>query len=110
MDLLWGKFIAIPEEQVNQVEHLQTFNIGGVEIKALHSPGHASHHIAYAIGEQDIVCGDVGGIRITGGPPVPPCPPPDIDLVAWRNSIDILLEEKPKTLHVAHFGLSLIHI
>jgi len=103
MDTLWGKFLPIPEENLISLDHEQVIVIGGKKIKALYSPGHADHHLAYSTSEG-IVCGDVAGIRIEAGPPVPPCPPPDIKLDAWRESIDILMKENPETLHVAHFG------
>ena len=103
MDLLWGKFMPTPAENLVIAEHGQVFEIGGKTIKTLHSPGHANHHAAYATAEG-IVCGDVAGICIATGPPIPPCPPPDIDFDIWRKSIDTLLAENPDTLHIAHFG------
>jgi hypothetical protein len=35
---------------------------------------------------------------------LPPTPPPDIDLVAWRESIDRLEAMQPDTLFLTHFG------
>ena len=103
MDILWGKFKPTPEENLEVVEHNQVFHIGGKQIRALHSPGHANHHAAYAT-DEGMVCGDVAGICIATGPPMPPCPPPDINFDFWRKSIEILINENPKTLHIAHFG------
>ena len=103
MELLWGKFMPTPEENLVIAKHKQVFDIGGKKIKVLHSPGHANHHAAYAT-DEGIVCGDVGGICIATGPPIPPCPPPDISFEKWRKSIDILLAEKPDIVHIAHFG------
>ncbi len=103
MDLLWGKFMPTPEKNLVVAAHNQAFEIGGKNIKVIHSPGHANHHAAYAT-EEGIVCGDVGGIRIAKGPPIPPCPPPDIHFDKWRESIDLLLQEQPQILHIAHFG------
>jgi hypothetical protein len=34
----------------------------------------------------------------------PPCPPPDIDLEAWVDSLDRIRECNPSCLHLAHFG------
>ena len=45
--------------------------------RVAYTPGHASHHVSYlheATGTAFV--GDVGGVRIDGGPIVPPTPPP----------------------------------
>lgn len=103
MDLLWGQFEPTSKERLVIAEHGQHFEIGNQTIKALHTPGHAVHHIAWNT-SAGVVCGDVAGIRIGAGPAMPPCPPPDVNLSHWRESIDILLDEEPNTLFIAHFG------
>ena len=35
---------------------------------------------------------------------MPPTPPPDIDLEAWRESADRILAWDPDTLFLTHFG------
>jgi len=35
---------------------------------------------------------------------MPPTPPPDIDLEAWRASVDRILQWDPDTLFLTHFG------
>ena len=37
-----------------------------------------------------LISGDVAGVRINLGFIVPPCPPPDINIEDWKNSINIL--------------------
>jgi hypothetical protein len=49
--------------------------------------------------------GDVAGIRRGSGAYIlPPAPPPDIDLEAWRASADVILAWEPDTLFLTHFG------
>src|SRR5262249_31652782 len=49
--------------------------------------------------------GDTAGIRRGSGTFVlPPAPPPDIDLEAWRKSGDLILAWDPETLFLTHFG------
>jgi hypothetical protein len=36
---------------------------------------------------------------------VPPCPPPDIDVEAWEQSIEKVLAWQPDALFLTHFGL-----
>jgi glyoxylase-like metal-dependent hydrolase (beta-lactamase superfamily II) len=43
-------------------------------------------------------------VRIGGGPVIAPTPPPDIDLDAWRASLDAIESWSPARLAVTHFG------
>lgn len=103
MDELWGDMKAIPANQLIEVEDQQTFNIGDMTIKSLHTPGHAKHHIAWQVGDV-IFTGDIAGVRIDQGPVVPPCPPPDINLEDWKNSIQIIKNANPSTLYLTHYS------
>jgi glyoxylase-like metal-dependent hydrolase (beta-lactamase superfamily II) len=103
MDHLWGDMQAIPEDKLIAVEDGTEFDFGNVKVKALHTPGHAVHHIAWQVGEH-IICGDVAGIKINGGPVVPPCPPPDINIEDWKDSIALLRKAQPEVLWLTHFG------
>jgi len=105
MDRLWGTLKPIPADQLIQVDHQDAIKIGALQIKALHTPGHAKHHISWRI--KDIIfTGDVAGVCINDGPVIPPCPPPDINIEAWLESIDILeAEEDVLAYYLTHFGL-----
>lgn len=103
METLWGEMHPIPADQLVAIEDNTVLELGGHRLKALHTPGHASHHIAWAV-EDIIFSGDVGGVQIAGGPVVAPCPPPDIDLEAWQHSINRLRAESPNRLYLTHFG------
>jgi glyoxylase-like metal-dependent hydrolase (beta-lactamase superfamily II) len=101
MDHLWGPFLAVPEENVRVLEGGETLD-GGWEV--LYTPGHASHHVTY-LREGTAFCGDVGGVRIAPGAfPMPPTPPPDIDVEKWHASLDLIAERGPERLAVTHFG------
>ncbi len=103
MEELWGKMEGIDADRIEEVADRQKLSIGGHEWIAHHTPGHASHHIAWQIGNTVFV-GDVGGCRIASGPVVPPCPPPDIDAVAWRTSIERLRSLKAEAFYLTHYG------
>ena len=103
MDVLWSEVKAIPESRVHTVGHLEEFKIGETLLVALHTPGHAKHHIAWQINDE-IFCGDVAGVKIANGPVVPPCPPPDINIEDWIASIDFVLARNPSKIHLTHFG------
>ena len=103
MDQLWGKMEGIAEENLKQMDHLEKVTIGEHSFMALHTPGHAKHHIAWEWG-RTVFTGDVAGVKIGDGPVVPPCPPPDINIEDWKNSIDLILERNPEKLVLTHFG------
>jgi glyoxylase-like metal-dependent hydrolase (beta-lactamase superfamily II) len=103
MDVLWGQMNPVPEDRLFQVEHNEILTIGNTQFCALHTPGHARHHIAWQV-EKTIFTGDVAGVKIENGPVVPPCPPPDIHLEHWNQSIELLLEKNPESLYLTHFG------
>lgn len=104
MEKLWGTMEPISLDQLIPLPHLSHTNLGDTNVQALHTPGHAIHHLAFAI--NDIVfSGDVAGVRIGKGPVVPPCPPPDIHIEDWRASIELIRQLKPSELYLTHFGL-----
>lgn len=103
MESLWGEMKKIDPEQISPVEDRQQLAVGGVDWTAHHTPGHASHHIAWQLGDR-VFTGDVGGVKIMGGPVVPPLPPPDIDLEAWRASIMRLKSLSVRSFYLTHYG------
>ena len=103
MEILWGKMEPIDQNALRPVDHGETIEIGDKSIKAWHTPGHANHHIAGQI-EKELFCGDVAGVRIGKGPVVPPCPPPDINLEKWEESISLIKDLRPEKLYLTHFG------
>ncbi len=102
MDRLWGEVAPVPADNV--------VALGGGEVvegfEVAHTPGHASHHVAYLHADSgDAYVGDVAGVRITRGElTVMPTPPPDIDLDAWRRSLDVVRAWGPSALCLTHFG------
>lgn len=109
MDALWGEMRPVPRGQLHPIDGSglsggEELNLGGVSLEAVATPGHAVHHLAWIAGE-DLFCGDVGGIRLSGAQsPRAPTPPPDIDLEAWRDSIARLRARPVRALYLTHFG------
>jgi glyoxylase-like metal-dependent hydrolase (beta-lactamase superfamily II) len=103
MDKLWGPMESIDEHLLVPVDDKQEVTIGDLTFTAIHSPGHAIHHIAWKLSDV-IFTGDVGGVKIENGPVVPPCPPPDIHIEDWKASIKKILIHHPKELYLTHFG------
>lgn len=108
MDRLWGEVKPVPLKQLRIVEGGETIAAAGREIKIEYTPGHASHHVSYLDTAARVAfVGDTAGIRRGAGTYVmPPTPPPDIDLEAWRVSEGKILGWDPETLFLTHFGPS----
>lgn len=104
MERLWGNMEPVEEILLVAADDQDVLNIGGLEIKVHYTPGHAVHHNAYQIGKI-IFTGDVGGVKISNGPVVPPCPPPDINVELWLKSIEKLKNLNPEKLYLTHFGI-----
>lgn len=103
MDILWGTLKPIPADQIIAVEHGQTYQVGDTEIIVWNTPGHAVHHVAYQIG-QSLIAGDVAGAKIGDGPITPPCPPPDINIDDWMDSIALIEKLDLTEVYLSHFG------
>ena len=106
MEPLWGEFLPVPAERVRVLAGGETIAAGGRELQVAYTPGHASHHVSYFDGSGRVAfVGDTAGIRRTSSTYVmPPTPPPDIDLEAWRSSAERILAWDPDTLFLTHFG------
>ncbi len=104
MERLWGKFAPIGCERVRVLEDNDVVRVAPFEIRAIATPGHASHHHVYHW-DDNIFGGDVAGVRMGNGPPVPPFVPPELDIEAWRESIAKIRTLTPAKLYLPHFGL-----
>lgn len=101
---LWGELHAIPSDQLHTLENGEKITLGDTPFIAWHTPGHAVHHLSIQI-EKELIAGDVAGVKIgDGGLVVPPCPPPDINIEHWINSIGVLEELDLDTVYLTHFG------
>jgi glyoxylase-like metal-dependent hydrolase (beta-lactamase superfamily II) len=101
MDRLWGEVLPVPADRIRVVG-------GGDSLGPFHvayTPGHASHHVSYLHEPTGwAFTGDVTGVRIGEGSVLAPTPPPDIDLEAWRASLDLIESWSPRSIAVTHFG------
>jgi glyoxylase-like metal-dependent hydrolase (beta-lactamase superfamily II) len=101
MERLWGEVLPVPAERLRVLrggEALGPFRVA-------YTPGHASHHVSYLHEPTGrAFTGDVAGVRIDDGCVLAPTPPPDVDLRAWRASLDLIEAWRPRSLAVTHFG------
>ena len=105
MDRLWGEFAAVPDANLVSLSGGESIEAGGRTLEVAYTPGHASHHVSYFDPSSGLAfVGDVAGVCALGGYVLPPTPPPDIDMEAWRVSVDRILAWSPSTLFLTHFG------
>jgi glyoxylase-like metal-dependent hydrolase (beta-lactamase superfamily II) len=106
MDRLWGAFEPVPDARVREIDDGAVIRVGRRRLVALHTPGHAVHHVALHDPDRgDVFTGDVAGVRLDRLRYVrPPTPPPDIDLDAWRASVARLRALRARRLLLTHFG------
>jgi glyoxylase-like metal-dependent hydrolase (beta-lactamase superfamily II) len=106
MERLWGEMRPVPASRVRTLHGEERIAVAGRTLDVAYTPGHASHHVSFFDRESGIAfVGDTAGIRRGQGNYIlPPTPPPDIDLEAWRRSADLILAWDPDTLFLTHFG------
>jgi glyoxylase-like metal-dependent hydrolase (beta-lactamase superfamily II) len=104
MERLWGRIAPVPEERVRILQDNDVVRVAPFELRAIATPGHASHHHVYHW-DDNIFGGDVAGVRLGGGPPAPPFVPPELDIEAWQESIEKIRALNPVKLFLPHFGL-----
>ena len=103
MERLWGRNAPVPAERLKILEDNEVVHVPPFEIRAIATPGHASHHHVYHWNET-VFGGDIAGVRIGNGPPIPPFVPPELHVEAWRESIAKIRKLKASHLYLPHFG------
>jgi len=106
MERLWGEILPVPEERVVILDDESMLRIGSRILKALYTPGHASHHLAYHDAESGVIfTGDVAGARLNEAEYLrPPTLPPEVDLTLWRQSVTRLRSLRARRLYLTHGG------
>ena len=104
MGKLWGEMRPIPADKVKVTDDRTAVRVGQFEVRSLDTPGHASHHNIYHW-DDNIFGGDVAGVRLNDGPPVPPFVPPELHIESWLESIERMRALQMTRLCLPHFGL-----
>lgn len=102
MERLWGDVPPVPADRLRVLDGGEVLG----PFRVAYTPGHASHHVSYLHTPSGCAfTGDVTGVRIGAGPVLAPTPPPDIDLPAWRASLELIAGWHPASLSPTHFGV-----
>jgi glyoxylase-like metal-dependent hydrolase (beta-lactamase superfamily II) len=103
LEKLWGRVAAVPADRVRGLEDGEIIQLPPFEIRAIATPGHASHHHVYHW-DDHVFGGDIAGVRIGRGPPIPPFVPPELHIESWHDSIAKIRALNAAQLYLPHFG------
>jgi glyoxylase-like metal-dependent hydrolase (beta-lactamase superfamily II) len=104
MERLWGEMKPVAQVQVRVTDDRAPVRVGQFEVQPIATPGHASHHNVYHW-DDHLFGGDVAGVRLDGGPPIPPFVPPELHVESWLESIRRIRSLGASRLYLPHFGL-----
>jgi len=107
-DTLYGDLLAVPQAQVHSVHDGERVEVCGLRFQALHTPGHARHHIVWLLEQGDqrhAFMGDLAGILVPNSQFIAiPTPPPEFDAPAWQASLLRVIQARPTHLWLTHGG------
>ncbi len=103
-DELWGEMQPAPEEMIISLEDNDSTEVAGLKIRAIDTPGHAFHHLAFAI-DDTLFAGDTAGAKIPGTNYISvTSAPPQFDQEAYFSSLNRLIGEGFSRCFLTHFG------
>ncbi|MBN2385976.1 MAG: MBL fold metallo-hydrolase [Anaerolineales bacterium] len=105
MNSLWGDFLPVRPANLTEVQDGAGIVVGDLHFTALHTPGHAEHHVSYLL-EDVLFSGDVGGIRMPALDYLRlPFVPPETHLEKWAASLERLRGTGARRIIPTHFGI-----
>lgn len=106
MGRLFGDVIPIPAGRVQALADGESVQLGSRQLEALDTPGHARHHHVYWDRKAgDLFTGDAAGVALPGSHYVrAPTPPPELDILAWEQTLAKIRSLQPTRLLLTHFG------
>jgi glyoxylase-like metal-dependent hydrolase (beta-lactamase superfamily II) len=106
-----GDVRGIPAERVAAVADGERVKVGGRSFEFIHTPGHAMHHLCIVDRDSNVVfTGDTFGVSYrefdtaAGEFIFPTTTPSQFDPEQLHASINRILEFKPKTAYLTHYG------
>lgn len=106
MRAFFGETVPVPAGRLRSVQDADTIPLGNRALEVVHTPGHASHHVAlHDTRSGALFTGEAIGSFLPWGPAFRPAlPPPEVDVEAAVASIDRMRRRRPSALLTSHFG------
>jgi glyoxylase-like metal-dependent hydrolase (beta-lactamase superfamily II) len=103
---MYGKPEPVPEERIIAATDGLTFDVGNnVRLKVIETLGHASHHLSYyETLNEGLFPGDAAGVYLNEINVIVPTTPTPFRLDIALESLNKLINLKPKALYYSHFG------
>jgi len=105
---IYGEPLPAPRERVVEAPDGYTIDLGGGQVSAHHTPGHASHHMSILAEPGRILfTGDSAGVSVVvdGVRVVLPTTPPPFRLDLYLQSIDKMIGLQPEKPAPTHYGI-----
>lgn len=101
----YGRPTVIDPARCQTVEGGEAIDLGDRTLDVIDAPGHAPHQIClYDRLTEGLFTADAAGMNFPASGHRPTTPPPDFDLEAAIETVEVLLEFEPDRLLYAHFG------
>lgn len=101
----YGEPSPVESSRAFQVGDGEVVDLGGLTLKIIHTPGHASHHMSvYLVEEGLMFTGDSAGVLVDGNVRVPTTPAP-FKPKPYIASLERMIAEKPRRVAIAHYGI-----
>ncbi len=105
----YGKPEPVPESLVVPVSDGSVISVGGLSLRAVHTPGHASHHMSLLFeGRGILFTGDSAGVRLVApGDTVYEIPtnPPPFKPRLYMESLVRMASLRPARVALGHYGI-----
>jgi len=102
----YGTPLPIHPSQLHEVGDGESFTVGELTIEAIHTPGHAPHHVCYFASHIGLLfTGDAAGNHALPVD-VPLTVPPRFDIETSIVTLQRLRSLKPQALAYTHFGIA----
>ena len=108
LDGLYGRLEPTPADRIRALDDGEVVRTGPDRaLVAVHSPGHAKHHLGvHDTGSGIVFAGDAAGVRLPdAGVLRPATPPPDFDAEQALRSLQRFAERSPTAVALAHYGV-----
>jgi glyoxylase-like metal-dependent hydrolase (beta-lactamase superfamily II) len=106
MRAFFGETLPVDEGRLRALSDGDSIPLGDRALSVLHTPGHASHHIAlHDTGSGAVFTGESIGSHMPWGPAYRPAlPPPEVEVEMALASIELIRSRDPSSLLTSHFG------
>lgn len=103
--LEYGPIEPVHQGRILVAHEGMVFDLGGMKIEVVSTPGHASHHLSFLDRDNGrLFAGDAAGVYIEEINLIRPATPPPFNLEQALTSLEKLIRPRPLNLYYAHFG------